>query len=461
MKIEKAPHISEVRRLANETIYQINEQNAYANLALEKGLKNSDLSQVDKSLVTEIVNGTMRMIKHLDWVLNSFLKKDITTLNPWVKNILRLSLYQIMFMDKIPAYAIVNDAVEIAKAKTNNNMAKLVNGVLRNVLRNLDNITYPEANTSEYLAVYYSHPEWLVEMLLKNYTYLECEEILKYNNQRPIVQLRGNILKTNRDDLINSLAAEGVICEPNNYLPMAVDVKELNIALANTKAYQEGYFYIQNAASMLATLILDPKPHELVYDLCSGVGGKTTHLAEIMNNQGNIISYDIYQQKLIILNDNANRLGITIITTKLADVLNIEPEPAKLADKVLLDVPCSGLGVLNRRSDLRWNKNEDNLEELTKLQYNLLVKASQLVKVGGYLLYATCTINPAENEEIVNAFLQKYSNFVLVPFRDNSSFFPFSDQDLERVKKGMVTIIPGKYKTDGMFYALLMRKELV
>lgn len=457
MDADQTKEISRVRFLATKIIHEITEEKAYANLALEKGLRDSDLGQIDKSLVTEIVNGTIRMLKHLDWVLNLFLTKPINKLNPWIKTILRMSLYQILFMDKIPNYASVNDAVDLAKKKTNHNLSKLVNGVLRNIIRNLNNITYPEENTAKYLSVYHSHPQWLVEGLLKDYGSQNCEQILLYNNQRPPLYLRVNTLKISRTDLINKLQDEGVICEASDLSPWAINISKLGIALDDTIAYKKGYFYIQNIASMLATSILDPKPNEIVYDLCSGVGGKSTHLAQAMNNQGAIHCYDIYKQKLDLLNKNAERLGIDIISTHLQDILELDIK--EVADKVLLDVPCSGLGVLNRRADLRWNKEPEDLTDLIDLQSNLLIKASQMVKKKGYLLYATCTINKSENEEIVIRFINEFNNFELVGFKDNIAYFPLNKHNQLNAEQGMLTIIPGEYQTDGMFYALLKRKD--
>lgn len=453
----KISNISRGRILAAEIVYQISEHKAYTNIALEKYLRNSELPQVDKNLVTEIVNGTIRMIKHLDWVLNLFLKSDIKGANPWIKVILRMGLYQILFMDKTPNYAVVNDAVELARKKTNHNLSKLTNGVLRNIIRNIDSIEYPKGATNDYLATYYSHPKWLVEKLLDIYSYSDLEEILLYNNQRPGLHIRVNTLKAGRDELIEMLGTEDIVCEPSRLLPNAININKLNSSLLDSAAYNKGYFYIQNTASMLAALILDPQPHDFVYDLCSGLGGKATHLAELMGDQGKIHCYDIYDQKLKILNTNAKRLGINIITTNLNDVLTIETQ--ELANAVLLDAPCSGLGVLNRRSDLRWNIGQGTLLELRKLQSDLLTKASQLVRAGGYLLYATCTINPRENEGIVNEFLDKNEDFGLTGFEDRICDFPLVETDRAAARYGMLTITPGKYQTDGMFYALLKRKD--
>lgn len=359
-------------------------------------------------------------------------------------------------MDKIPNYACVNEAVGLARKKTNHNLSALVNGVLRNIIRNLDNITYPPADTIDFLAVYHSHPEWLVEKLSEDYGRVSCEEILLYNNQRPKLQLRTNTLKTNRAALLDELSAAGVEGEPSKLSPEAININKLGVALDKTTAYQKGHFYIQNAASMLAASILNPQPGEMVYDLCSGVGGKATHLAQLMNNQGHIHCYDIYQPKLTLLEKNAARLGIDIITPHLKDVLQITTEP--VADKVLLDAPCSGLGVLNRRADLRWNKTLADLQTLNNLQKQLLGQASRIVKIGGYILYATCTINKAENEEVIFNFMANTNEFELIAIDEQMAYFPLTAEDQPLVARGTLTIIPGQYQTDGMFYALLRRK---
>ncbi len=448
---------NKVRKVAMNIIYNITENKAYANLAIDKTLKGNDLSRPDKSLVTEIVNGTIRMLKHLDWVLNLFLAKNVSKQNPWIKTILRMSLYQILFMDKVPNYAAVNEAVELARKKTNHNLSSLVNGVLRNIIRNMDNITYPAPDTIEYLAVYHSHPEWLVANLINNYGIESCAEVLAYNNQRPKLHIRTNTLLATPEELLNELIEMGIDCELSSIFPQAIIINNWgNNSLDQIPAYKKGNFYIQNIASMLAAPILTPEPTEQVYDLCCGVGGKATHMAQLMNNTGNIYCYDIYPSKLTLLEKNAHRLGIKNLTINLEDVLKITEE--QVADKVLLDAPCSGLGVLNRRADLRFNKTLDDLQELVNLQNKLLIKASQIVKKGGYILYATCTINKRENEDVVQNFLLNNNEFELMPLDARLSFFPFTDEDYNKAQSGLLTIIPGRYGTDGMFYALLRRK---
>lgn len=454
-----AATFSKARLMATDIIYEVTEKDAYANLALAKFLNNSSLNREDKKLVTEMVNGTIRMLKHLDWVLNLFLSQDIEKQHPWLRTVLRVSLYQILFMEKIPHYAIVNDAVALTRKKANDNLARVVNGVLRNILRNKENIKFPDKdkNITYYLSVYYSHPEWMVSLWLKEMSLDECIKLLSYNNIRPGVVLRTNFLKVSREKLIDELNKEGVLCHSGSLTPWDIEIKEMKTPLEDTHLYKEGYFYIQNPASMLAAPILDPKPGEKVYDLCSGVGGKTTHMAEIMQNQGRITAIDLYPQKIKLLKENCARLGINIAEGQVKDILAIEDMPD--VDKVLLDAPCSGLGVLNRRADLRWKKKESDIAELASLQLKLLKKAGEMVKDGGMLLYSTCTVNRLENEEIIKEFLKDNRNFLLAGFDDKLDFFPLDNKDKMAAREGMLTIYPGKYNTDGMFYALMRRQK--
>ncbi|SHH28646.1 NusB antitermination factor [Thermosyntropha lipolytica DSM 11003] len=448
--------VSPTRNIAAQIIYEVTENGAYANLALAKFMGASRLSKEDKNLVTEMVNGTIRMLKHLDWVLNLFLQSRIERQNPWLRTVLRLSLYQLLFMDKIPAYAAVNEGVELVRKKANPALARVANGVLRSILRNRDKIKYPEDKVS-YLAVYYSHPEWMVKWWLSQMPEAECIKMMNYNNKRPNLTLRTNVLKVSRDELWESLNKEGISCRKGSLTPWDIEVEDMKISLEDTESYNKGYFYIQNPASMLAAPILKPEPGEKVYDLCAGVGGKTTHLAEMMGNKGEIIAFDLYDHKIKLLKENCQRLGIDIVTGKAEDVLQIAESPE--ADKVLLDAPCSGLGVLNRRSDMRWKREKKDIAPLVDLQLKLLQKAGKMVKNGGFLLYSTCTINQEENEKVVEEFLHKNPHFEMVPFADRISFFSLDEKDLKAAAQGMLTIYSGKYNTDGMFYALMRRQD--
>ncbi|MEN6326802.1 MAG: 16S rRNA (cytosine(967)-C(5))-methyltransferase RsmB [Syntrophomonas sp.] len=449
--------MSKVRKMAAQLLYDILENGAYANLALDKALRDSSLTAPEKNLLTEIVNGTVRMLKHLDWVLKLFLKAGIEKQHPWLRNILRISVYQIMFMDNIPDYACVNDAVELTTRQSNRNLAKVCNGVLRNIIRSRDRWEYPQDGSLEYLAVYYSHPEWMAEYFLNTYGYENTRRLLAYNNTRPKVSLRSNLLKISRDELISTLLAEGCQAQPSTLTPWGINVNRMEKAIPEMKAYQQGLFYVQNDASMLAAAILNPVEGDTVLDLACGVGGKSTHLAEYMNNQGTILAFDLYPQKIKLLEQNCSRLGLTIVKATAMNIIDIDTESIK-AEHILLDVPCSGLGVLNRRADSRWRKNQSEIDHLNKLQTSLLDQAGEMLNNNGLLLYSTCTINRSENEKIVDAFLAKHSDYGLESFNEQLSFFPMDNRDRECARAGMLTIIPGKYQCDGMFYALMRKK---
>ncbi len=447
---------SEARQIAAELLYSILEKGAFANISLEKELTGKQLLSADKNLVTEIVNGTVRMLKHLDWVLDLFLTSEIKGMNPWLRTILRMAAYQILFMDKIPAYAAIDEAVSLTKQKTNKNLSRVTNGVLRNLVRSVKEIRYPEDET-QYLAVYFSHPEWVVTLLLNKFGRQQAEQILKYNNSAPNLVLRNNQLRGTRLDLLENLQQQNIDCESNDRTPWAVTVNKMNMALENTNAFKQGRFYVQNEASMLAAAILQVMPGHFIYDLCSGVGGKTTHLAEIMQDRGMIKAYELYVKKIKLLQSNCDRLGINIVDACRQDVLSIDKDhPA--ADRVLLDAPCSGLGVMQRRSDLRWRQTPESILQLTRLQADLLNKAGELVAGGGLLLYATCTVNDQENQGIITQFLNQNPDYGLESFDRQITYFALDAYDEKCAAQGMLTIIPGKYQTDGMFYALLRRK---
>jgi 16S rRNA (cytosine967-C5)-methyltransferase len=446
------------RELALEIVYIVLEKGAYTNIVLDQYLRKSPLLSDDRHLVTEIVNGTIRMLKHLDWVLNLFLQKPMEKQNPWLRNALRISLYQMLFMEKIPDYASINCAVELSRKKAGSKLSGVANGVLRNISRSRDSIKYPEpVDSIEFLAVYYSQPEWLVRKLLQEHGICATREMLLYFNRRPALILRNNVLLGSRDELIDTLSKEGIHCQASKRTPWGMQVMAMEKSLDEIAAFQAGRFYVQNEASMLAVSIFKPQPGENIIDLCCGVGGKTSFLAEQMNNKGKIDAYDLYDHKLALLSNNCTRLGISIVEVRQQDILCIS-EGIEKAQGVILDAPCSGLGVLNRRADSRWNKTLDSISDLSLLQGRLLQKAASMVAPGGRLVYSTCTINRAENDELVCQFINTNTDFVLEGFNDEISFFPLDNKDKEGAAGGMLTVLPGKYETDGMFYAKMRRK---
>ncbi len=448
---------AEARLMAVRILYQVLEKGQYANLALERSLRQSTLSWLDRHLVTEIVNGSIRMVRHLDWVLDLFLAWPVSKQQTHTRNILRISLYQLLFMDRIPDYAVVDDAVTMAKAKAGKRVGAMVNGVLRNILRNRDKIQLPQDDPVHCLAVKYSYPDWLVREFMKLADLSQVEQLLLYMNQPPAVVLRNNALRIERPELINMLQTEGVTAQAGAYTPWSVYISGLKKPITELPSYQSGLFYLQNEGSMLAAAILAPEPGSLCYDLGAGVGGKSTHLAEYMGDIGEIRAVELHNHKVELLKANCRRLGINSVTPINCDLLHLKTGLTEAAG-VLLDAPCSGWGVLNRRADARWRLKAETLQDLPKLQYQLLQAASRLVSPGGLLLYSTCTINPAENQGVVEAFLKdRGKDFVPQGFDDKINFFPLEERDIQAAKRGSLTVWPGRYRCDGMFYALMRR----
>jgi 16S rRNA (cytosine967-C5)-methyltransferase len=445
----------QARLTALQIVYEVFEKGQYANLALERTLRKSTLAWVDRHLVTEIVNGSVRMVRHLDWVLDLFLAKPVAKQQPWVRNILRISLYQLLFMDRIPDYACVDDAVKMANLKAGKRLGAVVNGVLRNYLRSREKIQIPAEDELQYLAVKYSYPDWLVREFLSLTDSAEVEGALIYLNSPPKVAARSNLLRIGREDLLDRLKQEGVRAEAGSYTPWSVHIRDLKQPVIELDSYKQGLFYLQNEGSMLAAALLEPPPGGLVYDLGAGVGGKSTHVAEMTGDRGRVIAVERHSHKLELLKANCRRLGINHVTPLQSDILQLEPDLPQ-AERVLLDAPCSGWGVLNRRADARWRLSQEEVKDLPQLQFRLLQAAAGLLKPDGLLLYSTCTFNPAENEQVVARFL-KEAPFAVQGFAEKISFFPLTAEDIEAARRGCLTLRPGRYQCDGMFYALLRR----
>ena len=446
------------RNLAVQVLLQVFYESAYANLALEKALKYCSLAPRDRGLVTELVNGTIRMKKHLDWVLDLFLATKRRQLERRVYVILILSLYQLLFLERVPAYAVINEAVEMARSE-GKGASGLVNGLLRNVERSRDQITYPDPSRDivSYLAVFYSHPEWMVSRWIDRYGYEDTRKLLAFNNQSPPLTVRVNRLKTNASELAARLDAEGVKARAGKISDTSLLLESLPTPLSELQAYSEGLFYIQGESTMLIPLCLAPRPDSLVYDFCCGVGGKTTHLAELMGDRGKIVAFDLYRHKLELLEQNCRRLGISIVESRQGDLFDLIPELTE-ADAVLLDAPCSGLGVLRSRADLRWRKKEEDIALMSELQSRMLEQAARTVRPGGKLLYSTCSLEPEENQEVVRELRDRHPD--LVP-EDLNSHLPRPlprPEDRQQAAQGWLQLYPHVHGTDGFFIARLRKR---
>ena len=414
----------------------------YSNLEVDSAIKKYGFAGSDRAFFTALVYGTVEKRITLDYVISRFSSKPVEKLEPKVLDILRLGAYQILFLDRIPDSAACNESVEIAKYYTHKGTSGFVNGVLRAVSRGKNDIPYPEKGTIGYLSVRYACPEWLCRMWTEDYGYEKCESILSGINRNPRITLRVNTLKTDRETLKKRLAEDGISSSEAVLSPYGLILDEFT-PIGDVTALAEGLCFVQDEASQLCAAAVDARPGDTVIDTCSCPGGKSFGIAMCMENRGNIISLDLHESKLSLVKNGAARLGIDIISVAVQNGAKLREEFVGKADRVLCDVPCSGLGVIAKKPDLR-HKSPDELERLPEIQYAILNTASNYVKPGGKLIYSTCTVNKRENEDNSVRFLREHSEY-----SECCEAMPFG--------KSEVTLLPDEYGTDG-FYIAAFRK---
>lgn len=441
------------RELALQILYQVNEEGAYANLALDKALFPCTwLDPRDRGFITEIVYGSVKNRGKLDYVLNQFASTKVNKMDKWTRNLLRLSLYQILFLDKVPDSAAVNEAVKLAKHY--GHVDKFVNAVLRNILRGMDGIQWPDKakDPVQYLMVQYSFPQWMVERFIRQYGLEDAERLCDWYNQPAAMWIRTNTLKTTRAELKQILEKEGLTVSESRHTPEGLKIENA-VNLHKLKSFQQGLFTVQDESSMLVALAAEPAPGQRVLDVCSAPGGKTTHMAQLMKNKGTIYACDIHKHRLDLIAENCKRLGISNVELVQQDGTKLTKRWQEPFDVVLCDVPCSGLGVLGRRADARWAKESEDIAGLYKIQKKILEEAAQLVVPGGTLIYSTCTIAPEENQEMVKAFISEHPEYEL----DETLTDCWLDVDKEET--GYVQFLPFIDDMDGFFIARMMRRE--
>lgn len=415
-------------------------EKAYSNLILDKYLSDYKLKEVDKKLVTEIVYGTIKYKLSIDMIISNFAKqineKHIST------NILRSAIYQLKYLTKIPEYAVLNESVEIAK-KVCKNRSNFINAILRNYLRNKENVK--EKNTLEYE---YSFPTWMINLFKKHYPskYINIMESL---NKRGQTYYRVNSNKISKEDFINKYKEEFEI-ENLKEFKNAIKINAL-VNVKEQKLYKEGILSVQDLSSQLACEVLEVRENDVVIDLCASPGGKTGYVGELSKDSGKIISCDIYDHKVNILKKNAQRLGLQSVKCLKNDATKLREDFLGLANKVILDAPCSGLGVIKKKPEIKWFKKPNELKEIIKIQKNIINIACKYLKPGGVLLYTTCTINKDENENIVKFFLENNKDFVLEKIDDSI----FGNLDFEN-NHGMITLFPSNLN-DGFFISKIRR----
>lgn len=442
--------MDKARDTAVKILYEVHENGAYANVALARELRRKNFSDCDRRFVTELVYGAVKAGETLDWILRRYVNRPLRKMEPMVCEILRLGVYQLFYLDKVPASAACNTAVDLAKKYSNAGTAKFVNAVLRTAVREPEKAAFPSGRGHgvEELALTSQHPYWLVKRWVKKFGFHETQNLCKFDNDEAPLSVRANTLKTGREELMQALADCGAETEASQWAPEGVIITRHGSLDALTPL-QEGLCQVQDESSMLVAHVVAPQAGEFVIDCCSAPGGKATHMAALMKDQGRIVAGDVYEHKLKRIAENAARLGIGSIETKLMDARSVGARYPEQADRVLADVPCSGLGVLRRKPDARWHKTAAEADALPALQLEILASAAKAVKKGGVLVYSTCTIEPEENQEVVKAFLAAHPEFEL---DDTGKFLPGK----KRTEK-MIQLYPHIDGTDGFFIARMKK----
>ncbi len=441
-----------VREAALEILELIEKNQSYSNLLLNNVIKKNELESKDIGLLTELTYGTLQRKMTLDFYLSPFLMKNKKVEN-WVRQLLRMTVYQMVYLDKIPDRAAIFEAVEIAKKRGHKGISSLINGVLRSIQRegipSFETIEDP----IERLSVSTSHPLWLVKRWVQQFGYEKTKEMCELNLTAPVMTGRVNTTKISRDKCLALLEEEGFAVEASPVVPEAILCYKGN--LANSEVFRQGFLTIQDESSMLVALSLGVKENQYVLDACAAPGGKTTHIAERLHGTGEVVSLDLHEHKVKLIRENAERLDLPNIKAKTLDSRHVQEHFEKESfDRILLDAPCSGLGVMRRKPDIKYTKNEEDVLQLQKIQKSLLESVSPLLKKDGILVYSTCTIDLEENQQVVEEFLRQHAEFE----RDLTVRDRMPDKIKPYVENGEMQILPQYMNSDGFYIACLRKK---
>ncbi len=445
-----------VRELATKILVKVETQKAYADILLDHALRSSGLSRRDGALLTELTYGTLRWRGKIDAQIKSLIRLPFENAHPFIRNLLRATLYQIIFLERIPDYASVNAAVMLAKLHKGGKAAGFVNAVLRGYLRQKEKneplTPDPETAALNEMSEYWSHPQWLVQRWRDYLGSGEIAALLQANNKAAPLVLRANALKIARKDLLDLLCRGGTEAGPTRWSPQGITIRS-GSPIDQLPGFHEGFFQVQGEASQLVSYLLAPLPRERVLDACAAPGGKTTHLAELAQDRGEIIAADISQAGLRRIEENAKRLGLVSIRTYFADASKAPDESSSSSyDRILVDAPCSGLGTLRSHPEIKWNRNQADVKRLSRLQRTILARAAAQLKPGGVLVYSTCTLTAEENEDVVQKFLQNCDTLILENAADH---LPEPAKNL--VHHGYLMAWPHRHDTDGFFAARLRK----
>jgi len=407
-----------------------------------------ELTGQDRQQANEYVQGVLRRRMYLDFLIDHYCSIEIATMGSFIKNILRVGIYDLLFMDGTPDYAAINEAVEIGKNKVSSKTGDLINAILRKIQREVNELPKPSSQRrSELVAITFSHPEWMADRWIKRYGERDAFQLMQANNRRPEYYVRVNTLRTTIENFELRLSKSDIEFEASEWLPGYYKVQSLN-KIRQKGWIEKGFCQVQDIAAGFAPWILDPQPSDTVYDLCAAPGTKTIVLSDMMQNQGEILAVDINPERVAKIAENSETFGAENVKIRRADVTE---ERFKLADAVLLDAPCSGTGVLSKRADLRWRRTEEDIVKAAELQAELLDSAANMVSRGGRLVYSTCSLEPEENWNQIENFLKEYDNFEL---QDLSDYLP--EEVLINDGKAYQTL-PHLHHCDGHFGVLLKR----
>ena len=443
------------RQIALSILHETEAKDAYLNLVFMNTLKQHKIAPLSAAFIKELVFGVYRNKLLLDHIIRAHSSLRLKKIEPKVLSILRMGTYQILFMDKVPPHAAVSESVTLAKKNSRGRTAGFVNAVLRELLRSIEakkDLLPPENDKTKYLSVKYSYPEELTAFFIKTFGTKRAEFNMAAGNEAPPLCVRANTLACTREKLIETLNSAGIEARKTPFTDCGL---YLFGASEQQRAEFASFLTVQDQSSQLVGFALSPASGDTVLDLCAAPGGKTTHLAELMENQGKIFAFDLYEKRLADVTASAKRLGITIISAKRADAAVLNPALVGIADKVLVDAPCSGLGIIRRKPDIKYKENITDFEEIVSLQKRILENAKAYVKNGGALVYSTCTINPEENLQMIKGFLKENPGFRLSPIESPH----ITGAMKQRAKEGFMEIFPDTDQSDGFFVCRLEKHD--
>ncbi|HGM3505545.1 TPA: 16S rRNA (cytosine(967)-C(5))-methyltransferase RsmB [Clostridioides difficile] len=438
----------DAREIGFKVLCDIEKNDNYSNIAINKHFKNLEISDMDRGLATELIYGVVENKYYLDYIINKLSKIKVKKMSTYVKIFLRMGTYQILFLDSISDYAAVNETVKLSK-KYDKKSSGFINAILRNEIRNKDTIMdITDEDSVKYLSIKYSYNSWIIKNWIDKFGQEFTEDLLEANNEKPSIYIRTNTLKISREELIEKLNEMGITCLKVPMVEEAIKVEKMK-NIENNELFKAGLFTIQDISSMIVGKVINPREGSFVLDVCSAPGGKSTHLATLMNNTGHVVARDIFEHKLKLIKSTVNRLGLKNVCVEKFDASEIDEKSISKFDYVLADVPCSGFGIIRRKPEIKYKK-EEELKDITSIQKKILENASKYVKIGGTLVYSTCTIQDVENISIITSFIEENNNFQLTPI-------DAVNVDLDNQDKGYLKIYPHVHGIDGFFIAKLKR----